>query len=131
MVGIPGRIRFRIVVAAGLLALLVAALVAPSGSRAAPAPPTVSKPVISGEAQSGRTLTATATWTGDPAPTVEWQWLRCANGRGNCTAIPGATSSERTLTGDDVGSVLRVRVRVTNEHGADEERSEPTAVVIA
>jgi hypothetical protein len=130
MIGILLRIRSRVLVASVLLALPVAALLAGQG-RAAPAPPTVSKPVISGEAQEGRTLTASATWTGDPEPNVEWQWLRCAKAQGFCTSIPDATSSQRTVTGDDVGFLLRVRVRATNESGSDEARSEPTTVVTA
>src|SRR5688500_4754754 len=109
MVGILVRIRSRVLVALVLLALSGAALVVPAQSGAVPAPPTASKPVISGEAREGRTLIATATWTGDPAPTVQWQWLRCAKTHGLCTSIPGATSSERTVTAADVGSVLRVR----------------------
>jgi hypothetical protein len=130
MVGILRPRRSRLVVAV-LLALPVAALVVPARGRAAPGPPTVTKPVISGEAREGRTLTATATWTGDPEPTVSWQWLRCARSNGQCTAVPGATSSQRTVTGDDVGFALRVRVQVTNDLGSDEGQSQPTAMVTA
>ena len=130
MVGILRRSRSRLVVAV-LLALPLAALAVPARGRAAPGPPTVTKPVISGEALEGRTLTATATWTGDPEPTVSWQWLRCARSNGQCTAVPGATSSQRTLTGDDVGFALRVRVQVTNDLGSDEGQSQPTAMVTA
>jgi len=131
MVGILARIRSRVVVASLVLALPVAALTVPARGRAAPGPPTVTHPVISGESQVGRTLTATASWTGDPEPTVDWQWLRCAKANGGCSVIPGATSSQRMVMGDDVGFVLRVRVRVTNEHGSDDAQSQPTAIVTA
>src|SRR5215211_2296734 len=130
MVGILRRSRSRLVVAV-LLALPLAMLVVPARGRAAPGPPTVTNPVISGEAREGHTLTATAIWTGDPEPTVSWQWLRCARSNGQCTAVPGATSSQRTVTGDDVGFALRVRVRVTNDLGSDEGQSQPTAMVTA
>jgi outer membrane biosynthesis protein TonB len=130
MSGVLRWSRPRLVVAV-LLALPLAALVVPARGRAAPGPPAVTKPVISGEAREGRTLTATATWTGDPEPTVSWQWLRCARSNGQCTAIPGATSSQHTVTGDDVGFAIRVQVQVTNDQGSAEERSQPTALVTA
>ena len=95
MVGFLVRNHSRLLVASVLLALSVVALVVPARGRAAPAPPTVSQPAISGVAQEDRTLNATATLTGDPEPTVQWQWLRCAD-RARSLHVDSRCDFERT-----------------------------------
>ena len=111
-------------------AVLTAALL-PGSARAATAPKILTGPTISGTAQVGAALTAKATWSGDPAPTATWGWLRCARATGGCSAIAGATNPVYRPVAADVGRVLRVRLRVTNTAGNAEARSEPTAAVAA
>jgi hypothetical protein len=101
------------------------------GARAAKAPKIAAEPVISGTPQVGTVLTASATWTGDPAPTATWTWLRCARTKGPCSEISGATAAEYLVTSPDVGSMLRVRLTVTNDAGSDAKRSGPTAAAVA
>jgi protocatechuate 3,4-dioxygenase beta subunit len=65
------------------------------------------KPTITGTAQVGKTLTATAgTWK--PAPvTLAYQWFRAG------TEIPGATAATYLLTADDAGAAITVAVTGT------------------
>jgi hypothetical protein len=116
-----------IAAAIALLCLLPAS--APAQGPAAPK--ITGKPAISGTAQEGETLAAAAAWTGDPAPTVAWQWARCTDKGDKCTPIAGAASDQYAVTKVDVGATLRVRVTVTNATGSDQARSEPSAVIAA
>src|SRR3954451_24152083 len=116
---------------AGAIPLWALMLVVASGARAQTAPRITAGPVIDGSAQVGKVLTAKATWTGDPEPAATWQWLRCAKPTGPCTTIAGAISRTYVPRAADVGSVLRVGLRVANATGSDENRSQPTAAVIA
>jgi hypothetical protein len=93
------------------------------------APQITSGPVIEGTPQVTGALTARATWTGDPVPTAAWTWLRCAKTNGPCSAI--ADGAEYRATAADQGSVLRVRLTVTNSAGSDEKRSGPSDVIAA
>ena len=113
-------------------AVVTVVLLAPAAANAATAPVITGGPEIAGTPQAGAELTASATWTGDPQPTSTWTWLRCAapNG-GQCTPIAGAVTTRYRVDGADLGSVLRVRLRVRNDAGSDEQRSKPTAVVVA
>jgi hypothetical protein len=113
--------------AAVLGALLLAA--GPAGADTAPV--ITERPQIAGTPQAEATLTASATWTGAPDPTVTWTWQRCASGAGKCDRIAGATDQTYRVTTADVGLVLRVRAKVTNAAGTDQARSEPTAVIEA
>ncbi len=110
---------------------MLTAILSVGPARAASVPLITAGPVINGTPQAGETLTATATWQGDPAPTPAWTWLRCPRGTGQCDVILRATAVSYTPTPADVGAVLRVRLRVTNADGFDDERSGPTAVVAA
>jgi hypothetical protein len=107
-------------------------LLAPAGARAATAPAITTGPVIAGVPRESETLTASAEWTGDPEPKAAWRWVRCmASATGQCKAIKGAASPEYRVMPADVGSVLRVRVKVTNGAGTAEARSDPTSVIEA
>ena len=110
-------------------AMGAAALALAVPARAETVPRITAGPVISGTAQVGAVLTATATWQGTPAPTPVWAWLRCARTTGSCDVITGATSTSYRITASDADKVLRARLRVTNADGFDEQRSAPTAVV--
>ena len=65
-------------------------------------------PSISGTAQVGQTLTANdGSWSVTPDQAFDYQWFNGA------TAITGATASTYTLTGDDLGDAITVRVTGT------------------
>src|SRR3954453_23548366 len=89
--------------------LTACSLLTPPAASAHTAPVVASGPTISGVAQQSQSLTASATWTGDPDPTPEWVWQRCVTPTTACTAILGATSSTYTAGLLDVGLYLRVR----------------------
>lgn len=83
-------------------------------------------PSISGTAQVGSTLTASAgTWNGYPAPTPTYQWN--ANG----VAIGGATASTYTPVSGDIGKTITVTVTETNSSGSASATSAATSAVIA
>jgi hypothetical protein len=70
-------------------------------------------PVISGNPVAGSTLTTTnGTWTGFPAPTFTYQWLR------NGVVIGGATSITYVTQLADVGQQITCRVTGTNSVGS-------------
>ena len=72
-----------------------------------------SPPTISGDSVPGSTLIADAgTWT-DSSATFTFTWQRCDTS-GVCAAIDGATRARYTLTSDDAGAYVRVRVTATS-----------------
>jgi hypothetical protein len=93
------------------------------------APSAVERPTISGIAEQGRRLEATAgTWANAPAGTIySYQWFRCRSFRPElegsaegfqegrfCTGIGGATGSSHVASAADVEAALMVRVTATN-----------------
>ena len=87
-------------------------------------------PTISGTALVGETLTANASGIADPdglaGASFAYQWM--ARGRD----IDGADSPSLTLTRNEVGRTIRVRVSFTDDAGNMESlTSEPTAAVAA
>ena len=90
-------------------------------------------PTISGIAQVDRKLTAlTATITdsdGLDGVTFDYQWIR-VDGASE-TDIDGATSRKYTLTGDDQGKRVKVKVSyIDNANNNDSVTSDPTETVI-
>src|SRR3954451_15807827 len=116
---------------AAIIVLCGATLLVPGRARAATVPRITAGPVIDGAPQVDAVLTASGTWTGDPPPTATWTWLRCGRAGGSCSAIAGATAATYRVGVADVGALLRVRLRVANSAGADDERSAATAAVVA
>ena len=121
------------------LALGLAALVLPSagGASAQATPPgSTSEPAISGQAEEGRTLSATTgTWTGTQPISYAYRWVRCgADGGlpdgGNCLFVSGATHSKYALVRGDVGFRMRVQVTATNSAGSQTAASNPTSTVV-
>jgi hypothetical protein len=94
------------------------------------APNNTIAPSISGAATNGTRLQANrGTWVGVPPITFVFQWLRC-NAQGEaCGGITGATDDTYTVSGNDVGRTLRVRVTGRNAQGTDTATSNQTAVV--
>jgi hypothetical protein len=113
-----------------VVAACAASLVVSGIALAANAPPEATKPVVAGTPQVGATLTASATWTGSPAPEVEWTWRRCVS-EGSCKAIKGVTGATYVATADDLGQLLQARITLTNSAGTDDKKSKPTAAVVA
>jgi hypothetical protein len=109
------------------------ALLPALASAQAPGVPAITvDPVIAGTPQEGQKLTVTAAWTGDPAPTVSWQWLRCSATDDQCSPIAGATSDGYVVTAADIGWELCVELTVTNRRGTDVHHAgEHTAVIQA
>ena len=89
-------------------------------------------PSISGSPVQGQTLAAgNGTWTGAATITYAFQWLRCDTGGNSCSTISGATTSSRTLTSDDVGHTVRIRVTASNGSGSSIVQSNATSAVTA
>ena len=80
-------------------------------------------PTITGNARSGQTLTAAASGIADAdglgGVTYTYEWLR-VGANGTEAVIAGASSATYTLTAEDVGAKLRVRVRFTDALDGEE-----------
>jgi hypothetical protein len=82
-------------------------------------------------------------WSGEPFPTITFQWERCDQFGTRSVAIPGATSNTYVPQAggivtklapigggdDDVGSTLRAVVTARNPSGVATEVTKTTAVV--
>ena len=91
-------------------------------------PENSAKPTITGTAEIGETLTATpGTWTGDPEPTLSYQWYR--DDGEEVYPIDGATGLTYELTAEDEGKVVFVRETAVNLVGTMFVDSDPTATI--
>ena len=98
------------------------------GPVAPAAPELITAPAVTGETVVGSILTADpGTWS-DPAATLTYSWRRCDDA-GNCTPIDGAADQTYTLTSDDVGSRIRVRVTASNAGGQNTAASAATGQI--
>jgi len=98
----------------------------------APTPPVnTARPVVSGTAAVGSTLSSTTgTWTGTAPIAYQRQWLRCTSTATTaCSAIAGATAETYAPVAADSGRYLRVRLTATNAKGSAVAPSDPTATV--
>lgn len=102
-------------------------LLAPASAGADAKPTFTQGPAVAGIPRESEMLTATAAWTGDPAPTVIYRWQRCESG--TCTPIAGSASPTYRVVAADVGSRLRVRIKLENSAGTTAARSDPTSPV--
>ncbi len=100
------------------------------------APPSVTGVTVTGTPTVGNTLTAHVTTTGDPAPTVTLEWIRCDAWVGlntpavdaparperllptGCVVIDGATATTYTLVAADAGKHIGVIAFAENDFGA-------------
>ena len=94
--------------------------------------PPAGLPTTSGTEEVGETLTASADGIADDDgltnATFAWQWI--ANDGTSDTDIAGATGAEYTLTSNEEGKTIKVRVTFTDDGGTEETLlSEATAAV--
>ena len=91
--------------------------------------PATGRPAITGTAQVGETLTADTSGIADAdgleSAVFTYQWT--ADG----TEIPGATGATHTLTEDDEGSLVRVQVSFTDDHGNEETLTSTATSAVA
>ena len=95
--------------------------------------PPSGQPTISGTAEVGETLTASASGIADADGLTNavfaWQWI--ANDGTSDADISGATDATYTLTAAEVGKTLKVRVTFTDDGGTEETLvSEATGTII-
>ena len=87
--------------------------------------PATGLPAVTGTARVGSTVTASTASIRDAdglmGPAYEYQWLREDADGGNRVEISGATASTYTLTADDAGKRVRVRVSFTDDALNEEE----------
>jgi hypothetical protein len=118
-----------------LLSSLAAAalLLWPAAALGENAPPVfTSSPTITGDAVVGATLTAQASWTGQPVPTAKYTWRRCPATGGSCDAITGATEAQYVVTVADLGFRLGVKIQLKSKgFDAIGAASVTTVVVVA
>ena len=90
-------------------------------------------PTISGTAQVGETLTADVSDIDDEEGLANaefsYQWVR--NDGTTDTDIQGETSSTYTLTDDDVGKAIKVRVSFTDDRGNEETLTSAATTAVA
>jgi hypothetical protein len=96
----------------------------------APAPKSNARPVVTGIASVGQTLTATTGKWSTPLAKLELQWLRCDAAAAACSAIAGATTSTYVVAPSDAGSTLAVSVKASTPAGSAAARSAVTQVVV-
>jgi hypothetical protein len=109
-----------------------ALLLWPTLALGADAPPKfTSPPAVQGDAVVGATLTAIALFTGEPLPTVKYQWRRCPATGGSCDQIADATAATYVVTSADLGFRLGVRITLKNKVDSINLQSVTTAVVVA
>jgi hypothetical protein len=102
-------------------------VVGSAASSSGVAPSNTSRPVVSGSAQQGSTLSANSgAWSGDAPMTYAYQWQQ--DGTSN---IAGATGSTYVVQGSDVGHTLDVVVTASNGAGSQKAASAATGAVVA
>ena len=89
--------------------------------------PATGEPAITGTAQAAQDLTADASpiMDADGVPSsFTYKWFRVdADGTSNEAEISGETAATYTLTNDDVGKKVKVKVSFTDELSGEEERT--------
>lgn len=98
-------------------------VVVPANSGGAP-PANVTAPTVSGNTALASQLTCSeGAWSGSPAPTLTYRWLR------DVAEIPGATSHVHAVVEADQGHSLSCIVTAVNAEGAASRASANTAEV--
>jgi hypothetical protein len=101
-----------------------------------PGPQLEMEPSISGPAVvGGRLIANRGLWAGASPITYKYQWLRCPpdavadSPPASCQNLLGATKQAYVLGDGDRGTRVRVRVKASNNQGANEAISASTSVV--
>jgi hypothetical protein len=135
MVARTGRVRLPRGSRPAILGLCCATLLGSAAARADDSPKIQGEPLITGVAQEGATLTASAQWKGDPPAIVEWAWLRCSESGAECQDIADASGATYVPAAADVGRTLRVRVTWSQgdeqKQKQKQKQSAATEVVLA
>jgi hypothetical protein len=93
--------------------------------------PTLTLPVISGVAQKGDTVSATAAVPNDSDATVAYQWQESFDGGSSWNNIGSATGQTYVLQQSDEGAMLRIIATSSDSDGSGTSAtSAPTATVI-
>ena len=86
--------------------------------------PATGGPGIAGSARAGKTLTATTQGISDEdgltRAVFRYRWIRHDFGTGTDTDIGGATGASYTVTSDDAGQAIKVRVSFGDDAGYEE-----------
>src|SRR5206468_9060223 len=99
---------------------------------AAATPANTARPVLSGTAMDGRTITTSnGSWTGTPPLSFSYRWLRCDSTGASCVTLTGASGQSYSPTANDVGSRLASIVTAANTVGSASARSYLSATVAA
>ena len=108
------------------------AVIAIAASESSNTPPT-GLPAISGTAQVGATLTASADAIvdADGLENVQFAWQWIANDGAADADITGATAATYTLTAADLGNTIKVRVTFTDDGGTEETLVSAATVAVA
>ena len=97
--------------------------------------PATGTPTISGTAQAGETLTATTPDIGDDdglsGAVFAYQWIRRDPATATEADIDGATGTTYTVTAEDVGKAIKVRVTFTDDAGNEESLTSSATGVVA
>ena len=100
--------------------------------KAAPPRNTVPPLVTPTGLRPGKDLAGTnGTWVGAKPIGYTLQWLRCDLAGGGCQAVQDATTLKYTLTGADIGHLLRLRVTAANGTASVDSTSQPVGPVLA
>ncbi len=76
--------------------------------------PAFASTAIAGTPQVGSALVVQTSATGDPAPTLTYEWQTGPAAVGPWTTVPGATAAGFVPSSDELGDYLRVTVTATN-----------------
>src|SRR5262245_20967053 len=103
----------------GGVAMVAGLAGAPGQAASAAAPVNTAPPVISGEPEVDRTLTATTgSWSGTEPIVFTYAWQRCDSTGGNCVVVPGSTFPTYPLERQDERFTIRVQVTAANAQGS-------------
>jgi hypothetical protein len=89
-------------------------------------------PTITGDAQEGKSLSASnGEWTGTAPINYAYQWRLCQADGSGCADIAGQTTSNYTVRAADVNKSVRVRVTATNADGSASAASRATPAIVS